>query len=133
MIKFNWEVIKKYTNKDPEKVLKYFENVFVLKGGMFDFLTENRWAMSIYVDKSDKNNYLLDIDQLIINETNATEMERYVYLDLASKRDYFTYMNTKGTVTFLPLWKNTYEVDKLKLNRLLNIESNNIFFIYEGE
>ena len=133
MIKFNWEVIKKYTNKDPEKVLKYFENVFVLKGSMFDFLTENRWAMSIYVDKSDKNNYLLDIDQLIINETNATEMERYVYLDLASKRDYFTYMNTKGTVTFLPLWKNTYEVDKLKLNRLLNIESNNIFFIYEGE
>jgi len=133
MIRYNWEVIKKHTKGDASKILKYFENVFVLKGEMYSFLEQNSWAKSIYISTEDKNSFLLDIDQLIINADNATEEERVVYLDLASKRDYFTYMNTRGTVIFLPLWKNTYPVDKLKLNRLLNIESKNIYFLYENE
>jgi len=133
MIRYNWEVIKKHTKGDASKILKYFENVFVLKGEMYSFLEQNSWAKSIYISTEDKNSFLLDIDQLIINADNATDEERVVYLDLASKRDYFTYMNTRGTVIFLPLWKNTYPVDKLKLNRLLNIESKNIYFLYENE
>jgi hypothetical protein len=133
MIRFNWDIIKLHTGSNPKKILQYFENVFVLKGAMYEFLEQNKWAKQIYTDRADKNNFLLNIDQLIRNEDKATDEERYVYLDLASRRDYFTYLNTKGTVSFLPIWKSPYEVDKLKLNRLLSLESNNIYFIYEGE
>lgn len=133
MIRYNWDIIKLHTGSNPEKILKYFENVYVLKGAMYDFLEQNKWAKRIYADNTDKSSFLIDIDQLIRNNDNATNDERFVYLDLASKRDYFTYLNTKGSVVFLPLWKSHYEVDKLKLNRLLTIESNNIYFLYENE
>ena len=133
MIRYNWDIIKLHTGSNPEKILKYFENVYVLKGAMYGFLEQNTWAKRIYAADTDKNSFLIDIDQLIRNNDNATNDERFVYLDLASKRDYFTYLNTKGSVVFLPLWKSHYEVDKLKLNRLLTIESNNIYFLYENE
>ena len=136
MIKFNWEDIKKYTNNNPEKIIEYFGNVYVYKGTMFDFISNNEWAAKIYKQNSEKESFIININDLIKNETKATVQEQYVYLDLASKRNIFTYQNTKGNVNFIPYWKvsDVYtDLDRLRLNRLLIINDKNIHFIYEGD
>jgi hypothetical protein len=135
MIKYNWEDLKKYTNNDISKILEYLSNVYVLKGTMYDYLLKHKWAAKIYNSKETKSSYLLNVDDLVLNSLNGTKDEQYVYLDLASKRDIFTYYNTKGNVIFLPVWKveEYYNLNTLKSNRLLTIDSNNIYLIYEGE
>jgi len=135
MIKFNWEELKKYSNNDIDKILEYFTNVYVLKGTMYEYLLNNNWAAAVQNSKKPKSNYILNIDELILNDLNATKEEQYVYIDLASKRDLFTYYNTKGRVVFLVTWKveKYYNIQTLKTNRLLNIDENNIYLVYEGE
>lgn len=136
MIRYNWEEIKKYTKNDPQKIIDYFSNVYVLQGTMYNFITTRNWAAKIQNSRLERNSYLINIDALIKNELNGTKDEQYVYLDIASKRDLFTYLNTKGKVNFIPYWKvsDTYtDLDRLRLNRLLEIDENNIYFIYEGE
>lgn len=135
MIRYNWEDIKKYTKGDISKILDYFSNVYVLQGTMYDFLVEHKWAAAIHNSAEHKSSYLLNIKGLILNELKGTPEEQYVYLDLASKRDVFTFMNTKGRVTFLPAWKveRYYNINTLKTNKLLMIDSDNIYLVYEGE
>jgi hypothetical protein len=135
MIKFNWKELKKYSKNDVDKILAYFTNVYVLKGTMYNYLLKHKWAAAVYNSTEPKNNYILNIDDLITNDLNATKEEQYVYLDLASKRDIFTYYNTKGRVIFLYTWKveKYYNLNTLKTNRLLNIDDNNIYLVYEGE
>ena len=135
MIKFNWEELKKHSKNDISKILEYFTNVYVLKGTMYEYLLTHNWAAKVYNSEQPKNNYILNIDDLILNDLNATKDEQYVYLDLASKRDLFTYYNTKGRVVFLVTWKveKYYNIQTLKTNRLLNIDENNIYLVYEGE
>ena len=132
MITYNWEAIKKNSKGDVSKILEFFTNVYVLKGTMYDYLLANKWAS---VAHQPGHNYILNIDDLILNDLNATKEEQYVYLDLASKRDLFTYHNTKGRVIFLYTWKveKDYNIQQLKTNRLLNIDDNNIYLIYEGD
>ena len=133
MIRYNWKDIVKYSNNDIHKILDYFTNCFVLKGTMYDYLNKKSWAQRIFTSKSEKNSYLLNVDNLIKNAENATTTEQYVYLDLASKRDIFTYFNTKGRVAYLQKWKigDSYILKQLETNRLLNIDDNNIHFYYE--
>ncbi len=136
MIKYNWEVIKKYTKNDPERILDYFANVYVLKGTMYNYLNSKTWARNIYNNNEERSSYLLNVDDLIKNVLNGTKDEQYVYLDLASQRDLFTLYNTKGKVNFIPYWKVQHkytDLDRLRLNRLLEIDENNIHFVYEGE
>jgi exosome complex RNA-binding protein Rrp4 len=135
MIRYNWEDIKKHTKNDITKILSYFSNVYVFQGTMYNFLKAHNWAAKIYNSKTEKDSYILNINDLVYNELNATSDEQYVYLDLASKRDIFTYYNTKGKVIFLPYWKieKYYNMNALKTNRLLMIDSDNIYLIYEGE
>jgi hypothetical protein len=136
MIKYNWEIIKKYTKNDPERILDYFSNIYVLKGTMYNYLNSKTWARNIYTNKEEKKSYLLNVDDLIKNTLNGTKDEQYVYLDLASQRDLFTLHNTKGKVNFIPYWKVQHkytDLDRLRLNRLLEIDENNIHFVYEGE
>jgi hypothetical protein len=136
MIRYNWEVIVKKTKNNPEKIINYFNNVFVAQGEMYEFLINNEWARDIQNESEEKQSYLLNIEGLIKNDLNGTKDEQIVYLDLASKRDMFTYYNTRGKVVFLPYWKvsDQYtDIDRLKLNRLLMIDENNIYFNYEGE
>jgi len=132
MITYNWEELKKHSKNDISKILEYFTNVYVLKGTMYDYLLTHKWAAAAHQPGS---NYILNIDDLILNDLNATREEQYVYLDLASKRDLFTYHNTKGRVVFLYTWKveKYYNIQQLKTNRLLNIDDNNIYLIYEGD
>ena len=135
MIRYNWEVIQKHTNNDIKKILNYFKYCYVLQGTMYEFILANKWAGNIENAKEYKNSFIINVVDFISNELKATLTEQYVYLDLLSRRDVFTYMNTKGRVNYLPIWKieGIYNVNTLKNNRLLIIDENNIYFVYEGE
>ena len=97
-------------------------------------MLENGWAHNIYTAQ-DQDSFILNLEGFIENGFKATKMEQFVYLDLLSKRSTFTYYNTKGKVKHLAVWKaeKMYDIEKLKANRLLNIEENNIYFVYEQE
>ena len=135
MIEYNWKELRKYSNDDIKKILEYFTNVYVLKGTMYDYLLNHKWAASVYNSIEPKMNYILNIDELVLDDSGATDEEKFVYLDLASMRDLFTYHNTKGRVIFLVNWKveKYYNINALKTNRLLNIDDNNIYLVYEGD
>lgn len=133
MIRYNWEDIKKYTNNKPELILDYFKNIYVLKGEMYSYMQANKFARDIVKSKETKSSYILNIDDLIKNNERATAMEQYVYIDLASRRDAFSLYNSKGRKRYLYEWEvaNDYDIEKLKINKLLMISDKKIYFIYE--
>jgi len=133
MIRYNWEVIKKYTKQRPELVIDYFKNIYVLKGEMYSYMQTNEFARKIVGSKEDKSSYLLNIDGLIRNDERASLVEQYIYLDLASMRDAFSLYNSKGRKRYLQEWEvaNDYDIKKLEINKLLIISDKKIYFIYE--
>lgn len=134
ILRYNWQDLKNRTQGDIDKIREYFINMHILKGEANEFLLHNAWARDIY-NSNMKDSFILNIDGFINNNLRATKMEQYVYLDLLSKRSIFTYYNTKGKATYIAVWKaeKMYDIEKLKANRLLNIEENNIYFVYEQE
>ena len=131
VIKFNWELLKKYTNNDVHKMIEFLESVYVKKTENYLYL--NPWAAQLIVDsKNNSQNYIQNITALRLASKGATDSELFVYLDLCAKRSYFNFINTKGKANYLPEWKiNNYDIDKLKMNRLLNFDENNIYLLYE--
>ena len=115
MIKYNWDIIKKYTNNKPELILDFFKNIYVLKGEMYNYMQKNKFARQIVECKDTKSSYLLNVDDLIINNEKASSVEQYVYLDLASRRDAFSLFNSKGRKRYLHEWEvaNDYDIEKL--------------------
>lgn len=109
-------------------------NIYLLTDSKYSYLLANRWANEVLEDFN-RDSYILNIEGLIRNPLNGTRTEQYIYLDLLSIRNVFTYYNTKGRAIFLPIWqiKKKYDIDKLKANRLLNIDKYNIHFVYEEE
>lgn len=134
VIKYNWDIVKECTNSDPYKILKFFDNVYVRKAENFIYL--NPWA-AVIIDKSRKNShsYIQNIQELKEATKYVTKSELFVYFDLCSLRNYFTFINTKGKLNYLPIWKvaNRYNVDELSMNRLLTLSDNNIYLTYEGD
>lgn len=124
----------KETNNDIDKILEYFKNVHYLDNAK-GFVMDHRWAATLFTSRDPRENYLINVEGLILNSMRATKEEIFVYLDLASRRDTFNFFNTKGIERYLFAWKvhDIYDLDKLKNNRLLFIENNRIYFIYEGE
>lgn len=133
VIKYNWEVLKTYTKNNPIKMLEFFDNVYIKKAENYLYL--NPWAASVLSKSTHKPNYIQGVTDLITNSSNSTNSELFVYLDLCSMRSYFTFINTKGKANYLPIWKvvNKYNVDELLMNRLLTLDDNYIYMIYEGE
>lgn len=134
MLKYNWKTMKESTKCDVDKIKEYFTNVYLLKGTAEEYLLNNAWAREIYNAKP-KDSFILNIEGFVKNYYKATKLEQFIYLDLLSKRNVFSYYNTKGKVDYLAVWKveKLYDIQKLKANRLLNIEENNIYFVYEQE
>jgi hypothetical protein len=126
--------MKNSTGSDIDKIKNYFINVHILKGTKETFLLDNKWAKDIY-NSNIKDSYIMNVEGFIDNNLKATKVEQFVYLDLLSKRNVFTFYNTRGKVTYLTAWKaeTMYDLEKLKANRLLNIDENNIYFVYEQE
>ena len=132
VIRYNWEILKKYTNNDVHLILKFFDNVYIRKTENFLYL--NPWAAKV-VAKSANNspNFIQNFPELLKASRGATDSEIFVYLDLTSRRSYFTFVNTKQATNYLPIWKVTgiYDVNALRMNRLLTIDDNNIILLYE--
>ena len=131
MIRYNWDDIKKYTKEDIDLILDYLKNIYVLKGEMYNYVLGNPFASYIVNSKSIKSSYLLNIDDFIMNNEKASKSEQYVYLDLASRRDAFALYNSKGRIRYLHEWEvaNDYDIEKLKVNRLLMLDDKKIYFI----
>lgn len=134
ILRYDWIELRKQSKDNIHTILAYFMNMHLLKGEEFSFLLHNEWAKKVYNSK-EKNSYILNLEDFIKNELKATRDEQFVYLDLLSIRDVFTYFNTKGKAIYIPIWKieKKYDVNKLKANRLLDIDDNNIHFVYEEE
>ena len=128
---YNWNTLKEY---NLDKIKEYFTYIYVLKGEGYKFLLENSWAREIHTAEL-KDSYILNLEGFLDNKLKGTKVEQLVYLDLLSLRSTFTYYNTKGKSTFLPVWKaeKMYDIEKLKANRLLKLDENNIYFVYEQE
>lgn len=133
VVKFNWELLKKYTECNVHKMLEFFDNVYVRKSENYFYL--NPWAARIVAESKDNaHNYIQNIPALLIAAKGATDSEIFVYLDLVSKRPYFNFVNTKGKANYLPIWKvDNYDINTLKMNRLLEIGERNIKMLYEGD
>ena len=134
MVRYNWSVIVKETKGDIDKILEYFKNIYYLDN-VKEFVLRHKYAANIFISRERQENYLINVEGIVLNSLRATKEEIFVYLDLASRRDTFNYFNTKGRENCLYAWKihDIYDLDKLKNNRLLFIEDNRIYFIYEGE
>ena len=135
MIRYCWEDILKYTNNKPEVVLDYFKYIYYLTDTKDIYLAMHDFAKKIYYSKSYKGSYILNVNDLIINRQRATDEERFIYLDLLSKRDVFSYYNSKGKRNYVEIWKlkDMYDIDQLQNNKLLHIRDNRRYFIYEGD
>lgn len=131
MLRYNWNALKQY---DIDKIKEYFTYVHLLKGEEYNFLLENEWAKRMH-DAVPKDSYIMNLEGFLENKLKGTKVEQLVYLDLLSSRSTFTYHNTKGKTNFLPAWKaeKMYDIEKLKANRLLKLDENNIYFVYEQE
>jgi hypothetical protein len=132
IIRYNWELLKKYTKNNPRKMLEFFDNVYVRKTENYFYL--NEWATRIVAEsKSNSPNYILNVKELIQASNYATDSEVFIYLDLASKRNYFTFANTKGKAIHIQKWKiaGEYDVKALEMNRLLTFDDENIYLLYE--
>jgi len=132
VVKFNWEILKEYTQSDPRKMLEFFDNVYVKKTDGYFRL--NPWAATIISRSADSRmNYIQNIKDVINASKACTDSEIYVYLHLASKRSYFTFINSRGKSNYLPLWKiDEYDVEALTMNRLLTLDENNCYLLYEN-
>lgn len=134
--RYNWFSIKYHTKNDIEKILLYFNKVYIDNSDLRLYLLANTYARNIIEEsKNTHMQYILNLKALLENNLNATKQEIFVYLDLVSMRDYFSYINTKGKLNYLPAWKviDKYDIKQLETNRLLFIEDKKIYFVYEGE
>jgi len=132
VVRYNWEILKKYTNNDVHLILEFFDSVYIRKTENYFYLTP--WAAKVVAEsKNNSPNFIQDVKSLIKASKGATDSEVFVYLDLASRRSYFTFVNTKQQTNYLPLWKvaGEYDVNALKMNRLLTFDKNNIYLLYE--
>ena len=83
VIKFNWELLKKYTNNDVHKMIEFLESVYVKKTENYLYL--NPWAAQLIVDsKNNSQNYIQNITALRLASKGATDSELFVYLDLCA-------------------------------------------------
>jgi hypothetical protein len=77
-----------------------------------------------------RDSYILNYSRVLENELKATDSELYIYLDLASHRNYYDYKYNKSN-TLKNVFITKYDINKLYMNRLLRIEGGNIAFKYE--
>jgi hypothetical protein len=122
MIFFNWEQILRHTKYDCNLSLNVIkcisrvkkattlENIIILKSMKY---TQHNWLNK-------------PVELLALKATNN---EKCIYISIASKRNYFLYLNKN--ISYLPTYYLEDElINKLKLNTLLRIENNKILFDY---
>ena len=91
VIRYNWKLLKQYTNDDVRLMLEFFDNVYVRKTENYFYLTP--WAAKLVAEsRNNAPNFILNVEGLLDAAKGATDSEIYVYLNLASKRSYFNFV-----------------------------------------
>ena len=103
---YNWKAIRKLSVPD---ILKY-----------------------ITASTTPRDSYVLQVQNLIENKLHATEDEIYIYLDLASMRNFYE-LKYEGYSKLKTCLVDKYNIEKLKMNTLLEVIDNEIIFEYEEE
>lgn len=131
VINFNWEILRKYTDNDANKMIEFFLSVYVNKTENYFYL--NPWAAKIVSEsRNNAKSYIQNVKELSQSLSGVSQSEIFVYVHLASLRSYFDFMNTRGKVNYLPFWKIIdYDIDTLKMNRLLTFDERNLYLLYE--
>jgi len=131
MIKFSWKKINDKLGWNAFSVVEYF----FLKRGMKipaylgRKVPQKVWKMALE-PFPEGTCFIINPD--IVLERATAPNELYLYLELASKRNYMDYI-VRG-VRHLPLpLVPTNLVDWVKINPLLIIENGNVYFKYEQE
>lgn len=124
MIRYDWKAIRRHTKDDPFKVYKFFRDV------RRDIPTSQ--VERILNASINKDSYLLWLEPLILNRERVSYIDIFVYLHIASKRNYFDYVNSKKYDLHIGLVPE-FSKDKIIFNRLLTIEDNLIKLKYEEE
>lgn len=84
----------------------------------------------MYNNQIYKNNFLINASDLI-NSRQLSIIDKYLYIDLAAKRDLFLY-NTEGVKTLdINIARIHYSEARLDLIMGINIEKDKIYFKYE--
>ena len=125
ILRYNLAYLLEIYSKDKLDILYHLERRLIGRR------MSNRDAKAVVVPLP---SFLLEDEAYIcynnkLNENfrkNATLDERIVYLYLAGKRDYLEY-KTRGIKT-LPTDLSDLPIEKLKLNRLLDIRNDTIYF-----
>lgn len=126
--RFNWQDIKIYTNNDCKKIVKYMQ--FLYSKELRN--KKDYWYFSsIIKSKSDKLNYLLNLEDWY--NCKYTTIERCIYLDLASYRNYADYEFKKEISVPIRNVQHLYDINKLKSNRLLIVNGRDIDLLFEKE
>ena len=131
VIRYNWEILKKHTNNDIHLIMEFFDNVYIRKSDNYFYLTPHA-AKIVAESKDNSPQFILNAKEFIEAASSVTDSEAFVYLDLASKRSYFSYINSRNKKSYIPQWAvDEYDVKALKMNRLLTFDENNIYLLYE--
>jgi hypothetical protein len=130
MVKYNWEKVLSIVDFNEIKVLQFF-CIATLKY-MPRYLEKNL-SINLYKRAKDRglpkgNSYIINIEPLLVNNSNYSTQEIFNYIELASMRSLFEY-NLKGIRT-LPVM---FGKGKEKLNRLITVHNEQIYFKYEME
>lgn len=121
MIYYDWERLKRVSNNNPDKMINIIRDIHDRKRTME--------VLKIYSEKC--HHFIKNDKDFLVNKENATTVEQYIYLHIASKRNYLLYKMLNKNYVEYALVKDFYELDKLKLNRLLSIVDNKIYLKYE--
>ncbi len=130
MIKFSWKKVNDKLGWNPYNVLDYF----FLKQGVVSKYSSKKVPKEVQLlvkQPYPKGScFIRNINEVLIEAERPNDL--YMYLELASKRSIFDYHMRGALYLPLPLVEE-YHLDWVKLNPLLKIENNKIYFKYEQE
>lgn len=124
MIRYDWNLLSKYS------LLDIF-TVFYILDAKKDIRNYPDSIKKIIAGFSDLSPFLVNPGGIFRNRKHHLDGEIYLYLSLASKRSYLTFKQS-GSVR-LPTYyiEHIYNLEKLKLNTMLDVTNDEIIFIYE--
>ena len=131
MIKFSWKGINDKLDWNATNVLEYF----FLKQEILPpcYLSKNvpkRVQLQAKKPYESGPCFILNLDDVLKGATAPNDL--YLYLELASKRSIFDYHMRRAI--YLPLaLVEEYQLEWVKINPLLDIKNDKVYFIYEQE
>lgn len=120
MIKFNWKILNRYAKDDKEKVVDFIRLITIKSRRL------PTYAINTLNSEINRDSFLLNNKEFVLNELKGSIYERYYYLYLASKRNLADY--TYKDILWLPIELCDVAVEN---NRLIEQTYDKIKFKYE--